>query len=130
MTQKRARRAGIAVIVFSLTLGSSSFSQTPAVLGVEELMQNVDGHRGPIRVEGVVSAVASDRQALTLIDTRELRECGVTTCARLKLPVRWTEVMPRIGAVVQVEGEVQELDGKRLFVARKLEAVSSPPALR
>jgi hypothetical protein len=126
MTPRRFPLIGIAAILSSLSLASPSSGEAPAVLGVEELMQNVKRHRGTIRVEGVVSAVASDRQALTLIDTRELRECGVTTCARFKLPVRWTGAMPRVGEIVQVDGEVQEQDGKRLFIARKLEAVSSP----
>lgn len=126
MTKKRARRAGIAVIVFSLTLRSSSFSQAPPVLGVEELMQHGEQHPGTLRVEGVVSAIGSEKDMLALIDTRELRECGVTTCARFKLPVRWTGAMPRVGEIVRVEGEAREENGKRLFIARKLEAVPSP----
>lgn len=130
MTARRASLIGIAAILSSLSLASLSSGQGPAVLGVEDLMQNVERHRGTIRVEGVVSAVASDRQALTLIDTRELRECGVTTCARFKLPVRWAGATPRIGEIVHVEGEVQEQDGKRLFIARKLEAASSPAGER
>lgn len=126
MTTRRVPLVGIAAILCSLWVAPPASSQAPAVLGVEELMQNVEQHRGPIRVEGVVSAVASDHQALTLIDTRELRECGVITCARLKLPVRWGGAMPHVGEIVHVEGKVQEQDGKHLFVARKIEAVSSP----
>ena len=126
MTARRAALIGIAAILSSLSLASLSRGQVPAVIGVEDLMQNVERHRGTIRVEGVVSAVVSDRQVLTLIDTRELRECGVTTCARLKLPVRWTGAMPRVGEIVRVDGEVQAQEGKRLFIAGKLEAVSPP----
>ena len=95
------------------------------VVGVETLMKNVDEHPGVLRVEGVVSAVSAERQSLTLIDTRELEECGVTTCAEFKLPVRWKGPMPAVRDVVRVEGEVQERDGKRVFVATGLEKM--PP---
>ena len=126
MMRKPVQRLGTTTILCGLLLGSPSFGQAPAVLGVEELMQHVEQHRGMLRVEGVVSAVGADKDVFALIDTRELRECGVTTCARFKLPVRWTGEMPRVGEIVRVEGEVQEQDGKRVFVARKLESASSP----
>lgn len=96
-------------------------------VGVEAVMKNVEQHKGSVRVEGVVSAASAERQSLTLIDTRELDECGVTTCARLKLPVRWTGPMPPVRAVVRVDGEVrQQPDGRLMFVAHAIEQVPAP----
>ena len=100
-------------------------------VGVEALMKNIDQHKGSVRVEGVVSAASAERQLLTLIDTRELDECGVTTCAQLKLPVRWTGAMPPVRAIVRVDGEVQrQPGGKLVFVARGVEEVRAPQDTR
>ena len=96
------------------------------IVGVEALMKNVAQHRGPMRVEGVVSATSAAHQSLTLIDTRELQKCGVTTCAEFKLPVRWGGPMPAVRSVVRIEGEVREADGKRMFVATAVEKIDLP----
>ena len=118
--------AAMVVGIASLPVAAES-----QAVGVEALMKNVDEHKGPVRVEGVVSAASAERQLLTLIDTRELDECGVTTCAQLKLPVRWTGVMPPVRAIVRVDGEVQrQPDGKLVFVARGVEEVRAPQDTR
>lgn len=94
-----------------------------AVLGVEEFMREVDNHPGQVRLEGVVSAVAAEEQALTLIDTAELEQCGVVTCAPLSLPVQWSGEMPAVRDVVMLRGEVAESGGKLFFLASSLERV-------
>jgi hypothetical protein len=91
------------------------------VLGVEAFMRNVDDHRGTVRVEGVVSAVAAADRTLTLIDVAELKRCGVVTCAPLSLPVRWNGPMPSVPDVVRLTGEVQDQHGKLIFLASTLE---------
>jgi len=91
------------------------------VLGVDELMRNADHYTGPLRVAGVVSAVSSAGRTLGLIDIQEFEECGVTTCASLTLPVKWSGLMPSIGDTVHVEGEIQEAEGKLFFVGHTLE---------
>ena len=116
--------AGVALAL--ATTGVAVRAEDPPVVGVEALMKNVNEHRGVLRVEGVVSVVSAEHQSLTLIDTRELEECGVTTCAEFKLPVRWKGSMPAVRDVVRVEGEVQEKDGKRVFVATGLEKMPRP----
>lgn len=101
---------------------TTSPSQTS--LGVDDLMRNIDRHRGPVTVVGVVSASSADKQAVTLIDTKEFAECGVTNCASLALPVRWAGPAPAVEKKVRVNGEVRESDGKLVFVATALEEVS------
>lgn len=99
---------------------------TNAPLGVDELMRNVDRHRGSVQVEGVVSAVSATNQSVALIDVREFQQCGLAKCAELTLPVRWTGTMPTVGQAVRVSGEVEEKKGKLAFVAKSVEKFELP----
>jgi hypothetical protein len=97
-----------------------------AILGVDEFMKNVDRYRGKVSLEGVVSAVAPEQQAISLIDSGEFQACEVTTCAQLTLPVQWRGPMPDVRDLVRVEGQAQEMKGKLIFAADKLEKVARP----
>ncbi len=91
-------------------------------LGIEILMRNVDQHRtGPVIVEGVVSVTDAANRTLALIDIAEFQECGVTNCAALTLPIRWSGPMPQLQSFVRVKGDVQEQDNRLVFVAQTLE---------
>jgi hypothetical protein len=96
-----------------------------ATLGVDQFMRDVERFPGMVTVEGVVSAVAADKQMLALIDPAEWDECGSVSCARLVLPVRWDGPWPDVQARVRVEGRAQKADGKLVFVARSI-APASP----
>lgn len=93
-------------------------------VGVDDFMRNVDRHRGPVSVVGVVSAASADKQMVALIDSKEFAECGVTNCASLTLPVRWAGPAPAVEKTVRVNGEVRESDGKLVFVASALQEVT------
>ena len=108
------------------TQAEAAPSPRPLPLGVEEFMKHVDRHRGEVRVEGVVSAASAKDRKLALIDVKEFKECGVVTCAEYTLPVRWTAEMPALKDRVIVEGKVEELEGKLVFVARLLSRVEPP----
>ncbi len=97
-----------------------------AVMGVDKFMRNADSHGDDVVVEGVVSAVSSEGQMLALIDTKEFKECEITTCARLTLPVLWSGRMPQVKDTIRVKGNVQDSEGKSLFVASEIEIVFSP----
>ena len=92
-------------------------------LGVEELMKNVDGVHGIVRVRGVVSSILPQKQMLTLIDIEEYKKCRILTCAPLTLPVQWLGPMPAIRKLVEVKGEVQETKGKLVFAATQISPV-------
>lgn len=94
---------------------------TPASIGVDELMKNVDKHRGEVVVEGIVSAAEQGR--VSLIDVGEVEKCGVTTCAELTLPVEWPGTPPMVKQRLRLRGKVREADGKLVFAAEKLELV-------
>jgi len=93
------------------------------VVGVEQLMRDVDQYRGTLQVQGAVSAASAETQTLALIDTKELEQCGVTTCAPLSLPVRWTGTLPAVGQLVCIQGAVSESGGKLVFIAQTLKPV-------
>ena len=102
---------------------ASGSVQPAAVLEVSTLMREIDKHKGPVRVEGVVSRVFPKDQKLGLIDAAEFRKCGVVTCADMVLPVRWSGAMPEVKNLVRLEGEIRDAGGKLEFVARSLEKV-------
>jgi hypothetical protein len=115
------------LLVFSpgLQAGEAAASRQ-AILGVDEFMKNVDRYRGKVSLEGVVSAVTPEQQAISLIDGGEFQACGVTTCAQLTLPVQWRGPLPAVGDQVSIEGQAQEIKGKLIFVADKLKKVTRP----
>ena len=117
------------LLVFSLSQGlqAGEVAASPKkVLGVDDFMKNVDRYRGKVSLEGVVSAVAPEQQVISLIDSGELQACGVTTCAQLTLPVQWRGPLPALRDLVRVEGQAQEIKGKLMFVADRLEKVTRP----
>jgi len=117
------------LLVFSLSQGlqAGEVAASPKkVLGVDDFMKNVDRYRGKVILEGVVSAIALEQQAISLIDAKEFQACGVTTCAQLTLPVQWHGAMPDVRDLVRIEGQAQEVKGKLMFVADKLEKVTPP----
>jgi hypothetical protein len=115
------------LLIFSpgLQAGEAATSRQ-ALLGVDEFMKNVDRYRDKVSLEGIVSAIVPEQQADSLIDAKEFQACGVTTCAQLTLPVQWRGPMPIIGDLVRVEGQAQEVKGKLMFVADKLDKVTRP----
>ena len=132
--QGKAKPFTIAVITaillfFSIgqSLPAGEVAASPQkLLGVDDFMKDADRYRGKVSLEGVVSTVAPEQQAISLIDSGEFRDCGVTTCAQLTLPVQWRGPMPAVRDLVRVEGQAQEVKGKLMFVADKLEKVTRP----
>lgn len=117
------------LLIFSIGQGfpAEGAAVSPkAVSGVDDFMKNVDRYRGKVILEGVVSAVAPEQQAISLIDAKEFQACGVTTCAQLTLPVQWRGPAPSLGDLVRIEGQAQEVKGKLMFVADKLEKATRP----
>ena len=135
---KRVLAVGALIVLSSMAFvawqsmgGSDSSSQevedaekvsTSRVLGVEEFMRNVEQYRqSSVTLEGVVSAVSVENQLVGLIDIREFRECKITTCSALTLPIRWSGSMPQVQEMVQVKGKLQEKDGRFVFLAQEME---------
>ena len=105
-------------------------SKAQPILGVDELMKRVDQHPGTVVVEGVVSSASAEKELLALIDVKEFKRCKTTTCPKLRLPVRWSGAMPEVEDAVQVEGQVEESDGKLVFLAKSLARIELPQEAR
>jgi len=105
-------------------------SASQSDLSVTALMRNADLHRGPIWVQGVVSAASKKDQLLALIDVSEYEDCATATCAALYLPVHWEGEMPNIEDRVRVRGEVEKRNGRTVFAAAELRRFEAEEANR
>jgi len=121
----------IIVVVFLLvcSIGHSlqaaeASASSKATLGVDEFMKNADRYRGKVSLEGVVGTVVPKEQEITLMDRGKL---GVCACVQVNLlPVQWCGPMPAMGDLIRIEGQAQEVKGKLMFIADKLEKVGHP----
>ncbi|MBI5017868.1 MAG: hypothetical protein HZB55_20545 [Deltaproteobacteria bacterium] len=118
----------IALLAPAAVVGGVEKTPAPAakagtILEVSTLMREVDKHKGPIRVEGVVSKVFPKEQQLGLMDAAEFKKCGRVTCADMVLPVRWGGAMPDVKSLVRLDGEIRKSGEKLEFVAKSLEKV-------
>ncbi|MGO9121185.1 MAG: hypothetical protein ACLQPD_26695 [Desulfomonilaceae bacterium] len=97
-------------------------SNPGAVLGVDQFMQEVDRHKGPISIQGVVTAVVPDKRMMAVVDTEQFKQCGLLQCpSYLVLPVVWSGAMPALKDAVIIEGQIRESGGKLVFEANKIE---------
>ena len=97
-------------------------SNPPAALGVDQLIKEVDRHKGLVRVEGIVTAVVPDKKMIALVDTEQFKKCGLLSCPTyLVLPVLWSGGMPSLKDAVIIEGQVKESGGRLIFEAKNLE---------
>lgn len=97
------------------------------IAGVDEVMRSPGRYKGLIKIEGAVSEVYPKDKFIVLIDRKEFKQCGKTTCALLKLPVKWGGPMPSVSDIVAVTGEVKKDKGTRFFDASSLEKVPHEP---
>lgn len=135
---KRGLLIGVCVVFFSvfflvwqnwdapglLSQGSGTSEPVAAAraLGVEQFMRNAEQYRqSTVAIQGVVSSVSTENQLVGLIDTREFKDCKITTCSALTLPVQWAGAMPQVQETIQVTGTLQQRDGSFVFRAQDLE---------
>jgi hypothetical protein len=104
---------------------TNSTLESNKAVSIDEFMVNLDRYPGRVLVKGVVSAVSLEQKLVGLIDAGEYESCGVVTCAKLTLPVRWNGQMPPVEEVVLVEGQVQRRNGKLFFMAQALERIGT-----
>src|SRR5665647_850120 len=130
---KPAARVYLSIIVVAFllvcsidhSLQAAEASASPkAILGVDEFMKNVDHNRGKVSLEGVVGTVVPGEQEITLMDRGKFLVCACVQV--ILLPVHWRGPMPVMGDLIRIEGQAQEVKGKLMFVADKLEKVGHP----
>lgn len=127
MTKKMMLFYFFSLIAFPLMSLTEVVAESPPakILGVDQFMNGVDQHKGPIRVEGVVIGVAPDKQMMAVVDTDQFRKCGILDCPTyLVLPVTWSGSMPLVKDVVRMQGQIKESGGKLMFEAKSLEKLA------
>jgi len=109
--------------------GKSTLAEENAVdtVGVDRLMKNPGNYTHSVRVAGVVSQVFDERGMFGMIDLEEFRRCGKVTCSLLMLPVSWQGPMPDVGSQVLISGKIGEAEGRRLFIADKIDFAKGNP---
>jgi hypothetical protein len=116
--------AVIGVVVLRLSRGSAPHpgsGHATTILGVEALIEHVEGLTGPVRVKAIVGQVLPGGHLSSLVDLsgrEELLATGQTQC--VTLPVRWSRQMPAPRDVIVVEGAVEESDAERVFAATQV----------
>jgi len=73
---------------------------------VDDLAAHPEAFPGEIAVRGVVAGMTKEEGGFGIVDARELKACGVLTCARNLLPVRFDGAIPRPKTVVEIRGQV------------------------
>ncbi|UCC29479.1 MAG: hypothetical protein JSU86_14910, partial [Phycisphaerales bacterium] len=119
--------AGIAY-AFVRNAGDAVVSETPAkselsgeAVHVDDLGDNPEKFKGEIVLRAVVSAVKETEGVFAVIDSREYESCGVLTCAKHNLPVKFGGEAPAPRTVVEITGEVVKSDKGLVFAARRVD---------
>lgn len=90
---------------------------------VDDLADNPEKFRGEIVLRAVVSAVKKSDGVFAVIDSREFESCGVLTCAKNNLPVKFSGELPGPRTVVEITGEVVKGDKGLVFDAKRVDRV-------
>lgn len=121
--------AGIAY-AFVRKAGDRAIDETPVkselygkAVDVDDLGDNPEKFKGEIVLRAVVSAVKESEGVFGVIDSREYESCGVLTCAKHNLPVKFDGELPARRTVVEITGEVIRDDKGLVFAARRVDRV-------
>jgi len=92
-----------------------------APVQVDDLADNPDKFKGEIVLRAVVSAVNRSDGVFAVIDSREFESCGVLTCAKNSLPVKFNGELPDPRTVVEITGEVVKGEKGLVFDAKRVD---------
>ncbi len=117
----------VTTVILTSSLAEAVAGSNPgAVLGVDQFMKEVDRHKGPISIQGVVTAVVPDKRMIAVVDVEQFKKCGLLQCpSYLVLPVMWSGVMPSLKDAVIIEGQIKESAGKLFFEAKTINKSTS-----
>ena len=93
-------------------------SVSSKIIHVDELAKSPGGFKGEIVLRGVVAGVRKPEGVFGVIDAREVESCGVLTCAKNLLPIKFEGEAPELKAIVQITGHVVR-DKKGLIIEAK-----------
>ena len=101
----------------------SSAKIAQKIINVDELAENPEAFQGDIVLHGVVAGVNKSKGVFGVIDAREFKSCGVLSCARFTLPVKYTKRAPELKSFVNISGRLTKDEKGMLVVARKVEVI-------
>lgn len=90
---------------------------------VDDLAEHPEKFQGEIVLRAAVAGVNKSEGVFEVIDSREFESCGVLTCAKNYLPVKFSGELPGPGTVVQITGEVVKGDKGLVFDAGRVDRV-------
>ena len=97
-------------------------TQAVEVMHVDELAAAPENFPNEVTLRAVVSGVNESQGVFSVIDTREYEACGVLSCAKFYLPVRYEGELPTPKTLLQITGQVVRSEKGLVFEASQVEA--------
>ncbi|MFV1994425.1 MAG: hypothetical protein ACC661_03220 [Verrucomicrobiales bacterium] len=91
------------------------------IVHVDDLAKNPEDFKGEIVLRAVVVGVKESEEVFGVIDSREFESCGVLTCAKNTLPVKFSGDLPEPKTVVQVTGRMIQGEKGLIIEAKRVE---------
>lgn len=102
---------------------SARAERSAAIVHVDDLGDDPEKFKDEIVLRAVVSAVKKSEGVFAVIDSREYESCGVLTCAKHTLPVKFSGELPDPRTLVEITGEVVHSDKGLVFAAKRVDRV-------
>jgi hypothetical protein len=93
------------------------------VIEIDDFVAKPESFSGEIVLKAVVAGVTEDASVFGVIDAREFEECGVLSCAKNVVPVKFNGEIPALETIVNITGEVVRRDEGLVFEAKAVDVV-------
>lgn len=93
------------------------------IVNVDDLANSPEDFRGRIVLRAVVVGTEKAEGVFGVIDSREFESCGVLTCGKNILPVKFSGRLPEPSTVVEIAGRVVRGEKGLIIEAKRVEAV-------
>ncbi len=90
---------------------------------VDELAKNPEKFPGEFVLRGLVAGVKKSAGVFGLVDSREFELCGVVTCSKNIIPVKFNGKLPLPETTVNITGRMIQGKKGRIIAARRVELV-------
>lgn len=98
-------------------------SEKASIVEVDDLAAKPEDFSGQVVLKGVVAGVDKKASIFGVIDAREFEECGVMTCAKHIIPVKFSGDLPAVKTEVNITGEIGRGDDGLVFEAKAVDDV-------
>jgi hypothetical protein len=98
-------------------------SEPKNVVEVDDLAAKPEDFSGEVVLKGVVAGVNKETSVFGIIDAREFEECGVLTCPKNLVPVKFDGKIPAVKTIVNITGEILRNDKGLVFEAKAVDVI-------